>query len=110
MKLLLNSSAHCAALAAAAFGAVLLAASVAQAFTFENPNATTGDTNALRFGTGDSRFSTNSSNGPTSGPPGQPGGFRSGNSSLQFGGQSSFNQRYNTDRMFEPNSLLGKDR
>ena len=107
MKLLPNRKVRRATLAAASFGAVLLAASAAQAFTFENPGATTGDTNALRFGTGDSRFSTN--NGTTSGQPGSS-SLRFGNSTLQLGGQPSFNQRYNADRMFDSNSILGKDR
>jgi hypothetical protein len=109
MKLLPHSRVCRVTLAAAAVGAVLLAASVAQAFTFENPGAPAGNPSALRFGTSDSRFSTGSGNGLTSGAPGSS-GLRSGNSSLQFGGQSSFNQRYNADRMFDTNSILGKDR
>jgi hypothetical protein len=99
------------ALAGAVIGIGVMLTSAAQAFTFENPNATTGDTNALRFGTGDSRFSTNSGNGTTSGPPSRPGSFRFGNGgSMQLNGQSSFDQRYNADRMFDSNNLLGRDR
>jgi hypothetical protein len=109
MKLLPHSNVRRATLAAALIGAVLLAASAAQAFTFENPGAPAGNPSALRFGTGDSRFSTNNGNGTTSGAPGSS-SLRSGNSTLQFGGQSSFNQRYNADRMFDSNGLLGKDR
>jgi putative salt-induced outer membrane protein YdiY len=109
MTLLLNSRARLATLTAAAFGAMLLATSAAQAFTFENPGAPAGNPSALRFGTGDTRFSTSTGNGATSSPPGRS-GLSSGNSSLQFGGQSSFNQRYNADRMFDSNNILGKDR
>jgi hypothetical protein len=109
MKLLPNSKIRRVTLAAASIGVVLLAASAAQAFTFENPGATTGDTNALRFGTADSRFSTNNGNGAASGSQGNS-SMRYGNSTLQFGGQSSFDQRYNNDRMFDSNGILGKDR
>jgi hypothetical protein len=98
------------ALVAAAFGLALMAASAVQAFTFESGGPTSNDASAMRFGTGDSRFSTNSSpSGANSSPAGRS-GFSSGNSSLQFGGQSSFSQRYNSDRMFDSNSILGKDR
>ncbi len=107
MKFLPHPKVRRATLAAAAFGAVLLAASAAQAFTFENPGASTGDVSAMRFGTGDSRFSTN--NGTTSGAPGSS-GLRSGNSTIQFNSQPAFNQRYNADRMFDSNSILGRDR
>lgn len=107
MKLLPSLKVHRATPAAAAFGAVLLAASAAQAFTFENPGASTGDVSAMRFGTGDSRFSTN--NGTTSGAPGNS-SVRSGNSTIQFNSQPAFNQRYNADRMFDSNSILGRDR
>lgn len=109
MKLLPNSKVCRATLAAASFGAVLLAGSVAQAFTFENPGAPAGNPSALRFGNSDSRFSTNGGTGTTSSAPGSS-GLRSGNSSLQFGGQPAFNQRYNADRMFDSNSILGRDR
>ena len=109
MKLLPSPKVRRSTLAAVSFGAVLLAASVAQAFTFENPGASTGDVSSLRFGTGDSRFSTNNGNGTTSGQPGSS-GLRFGNSTLQFNSQPAFNQRYNADRMFDSNNLLGKDR
>ena len=95
------------ACAFAALGVGLMAASAAQAFTFENK--TTADGNASNFSGTDSRFSTSTSSGTNSSPAGRS-GFSSGNSSIQFGGQSSFNQRYNSDRMFEPNSLMGKER
>jgi hypothetical protein len=109
MKLLPHSKVCRATLAAASFGAVLLSGSVAQAFTFENPGAPAGNPSALRFGTSDSRFSTNNGNGTTSGAPGSS-SLRSGNSSIQFNSQPAFNQRYNADRMFDSNNILGKDR
>lgn len=95
-----------AALAAATFGLALMAASAAQAFTFENQ--TTANGNASNFSGTDSRFSTGT-NSNNSSPAGRS-GLRSGNGSLTFGGQPSFNQRYNADRMFESNGLLGKER
>jgi uncharacterized membrane protein YgcG len=110
MKLLPSRKMLHASLAVTVVGIAVVLTSTAQAFTFENPNATVGDTNALRFGTGDSRFSTNNGNGTSSGPASRPGSFSSGNGSLQFGGQSSFNQRYNAERMFDSNGILGKDR
>jgi hypothetical protein len=98
------------ALAAAAFGVALMAASAAQAFTFESGGPTNSEASAMRFGSGDSRFSTNSGGSSANSSPASRPGFSSGNSSLQFGGQSSFSQRYNSDRMFDSNSILGKDR
>lgn len=84
----------------------VMAASSAQAFTFENQTATGG--NASNYKSTDSRFSTGTNNSGSNQSV-RP-GFSSGNSSLTFGGQSSFNQRYNADRMFEPNNLLGRER
>jgi hypothetical protein len=107
MRLLPHLKVCHATLAAAAVGAVLMAASAAQAFTFENPGAPAGNPSALRFGTGDSRFSTSNGNGTTSGPPGRS---SLGNGSLQFNTQPAFNQRYNADRVFDSNNILGKDR
>jgi len=95
------------AVAAAGIGVLLMSA--AQAFTFENPGAPAGNPSELRFGTGDSRFSTGTGNSTTNAPPSRPGGFRFGNG-VQFNGQSSFDQRYNADRMFDSNGILSKDR
>ena len=93
------------ALWAALIGAGILIVPAAQAFTFENQNA--GGGNTSNFSGADSRFSTNTNSNGSS--PARR-GFSGGNSSIQFGGQSSFNQRYNADRMFEPNSLMGNER
>lgn len=95
-----------AALAAATLGLALVAASAAQAFTFENQTTPGGA--PQNFNSTDSRFSTGTNSNGNSGSP-RP-GFSSGNSSLQFGGQPSFNQRYNADRMFDSNNLLGRER
>jgi hypothetical protein len=85
---------------AAAFGAVL-AASAAQAFTFEQ--GTTNSDGTSKFTAQDSRFSgsislTGGANGSTGNPT-----YRSGNTTLQFGAPQSHSQRFNTDSMFNPN-------
>jgi opacity protein-like surface antigen len=90
--------------AAAALGLALTAASAAQAFTFENQTTPGGA--AQNFSGTDSRFSTGTNNGNGSSPV-RP-GFSSGNSSLRFNAQPSFNQRYNADRMFDSSGILGK--
>ena len=90
--------------AVAALGLALMAASAAQAFTIENQTAAGGA--SQNFSGTDSRFSTGTNNGNSSSPV-RP-GFSSGNSSLRFGGQPSFNQRYNSERMFDSSGLLGK--
>lgn len=88
---------------AAAVGLVTTV-SAAQAFTIENQTAPGGA--SQNFSGTDSRFSTGTNNGNGSSPV-RP-GFSSGNSSLRFGGQPSFNQRYNSERMFDSSGLLGK--
>jgi hypothetical protein len=88
---------------AAAFGLGVVAApafvSLAQAFTIDDQSNTNRDGSA-RFADPDSRFSGNGADGPTT--------YRNGNMSLQFGSQRSLSdQRYNTDRMFNPNGRPG---
>lgn len=107
-------SSHSKLLAAAALAAGLALESLAlapaaHAFTFENGtgSSTGGDASAMRFGTGDSRFSTGNGTGTTNSSSGRA-SFGSG--SLQFSSQPGFNQRYNADRMFDSNNILGKDR
>ncbi len=87
----------------------VIAASSAQAFTFESGGPTKEDAAAARFGAGDSRFSTNSGTAVTNGQPGTS-SMRFGSGSLQFNSQPGFNQRYNSERMFDSNSILGRDR
>ncbi len=90
-----------AAAFAAGFGLGLLVAQ-AQAFTFENQTTVTGNSSANYSNPADTRFSTGSNNGQTT--------FKQGNTTLQFGGQRSFNQRYNADRLFDPLGRPGEDR
>ena len=87
---------------AAAFGLALLAAPVAQAFTIDNQSGTNSDGSA-RYTDPDQRFSNSSSgNGQTV--------IKQGNTTLRFGGQQPFDQRYDTNRMFDPLARTGGDR
>jgi hypothetical protein len=92
-----SPSRHRLAVLAAAFGlAVLavLAAPAAHAFTIEDQSNTNSNGSA-RYSDPDARFS-GSGNGQTT--------IQQGNTTLRFGGQqSTFDQRYNPNRMFEPN-------
>jgi hypothetical protein len=92
---------------ASALGLTLAAAGAARAFTFEdapaNANGAQGYTDldipkAPNADTRDSRFS--SSGGGTT--------FRSGNSTFQFGSQSSFDRRYDPSNLFDPFARDGK--
>jgi hypothetical protein len=88
------------ALIAAACGLALLATplfvSWAQAFTFEDQGGVSkGDGARGAIVDPDSRFSG-------SGTGNGQGTFKQGNTTLQFGAQPSFDQRYNNSRMFEP--------
>jgi hypothetical protein len=79
-----------------------LFAPAAQAFTFEGQTTVTGNSSANYNSPADSRFSSGSNNGqPT---------IKQGNTTLQFGGQRSFNQRFNADRLFDPLGRPGEDR
>jgi len=92
-------------LVAAAFGAVLLAAPAAQAFTFENQASGDGAVNALAPGVQPyvdpadklapsqdaSRFD---GNGTSS--------YQFGGATLQFGRQPSFNEKYNPNYLYDP--------
>jgi hypothetical protein len=91
---------------AAALGLTLAAAGAAQAFTFQdapgNANGAQGYTDldipkAPNSDSRDSRFSSDGS--PT---------FRSGNSTFQFGSESSFNRRYDPSNLFDPFARDGK--
>jgi hypothetical protein len=95
------SARHRLAVLAAAFGAAMLAAPVAHAFTIDNQANTNSDGSA-RYTDPDSRFSNSGSGGTT---------IRQGNTTIQFGGQQgSFDQRYNPNRMFDPLGRPGDDR
>ena len=89
---------------AAAFGLAVVAAPSAQAFTMEDQGGTNpdgsakyADPEARRFGS-----SATSKDGQTT--------IRQGNTTLQFGSQRPSNERYNVDRMFNPNGRPGDDR
>ena len=84
---------------AAGCAAVLLAASAAQAFTFENQGPA-GDA-AARFDQ-DRKFTGSGNNAGT---------YKQGNTTIQFGGRpGSVNQQYNSDRMFDPAARLNSER
>ena len=93
------------ALAAALLGAGLLIAPAAQAFTMQDQdgNAATGDQSFLYPDRGsmaagsDQKQGFKQEDGVTT--------FKDGNATFQFGHRRSFNERYNTDHLFDP---LGK--
>jgi hypothetical protein len=95
---------HRVLIIAGALGLALLAAPLAQAFTIDDQSNTNSDGSA-KFSDPDSRFSgTGTGNGG-------PTVYRQGNMSLQFGPQRSLtDQRYNNERMFNPNGRPGDDR
>jgi len=78
---------------AVAFGFALMAAPAAHAFTIDNQSNTNSDGSA-RYVDPDEHFSNTG---------GQQNTIQQGNTTLRFGGQSgSFDQRYNSNRMFDP--------
>lgn len=93
-------------LVTAAFGFALLAAPAANAFTFEGQgSADAGGRSFLDPG-----------KAPASDPDeqvtsrfgsGGPGTFKSGNTTLQFGAQPSFDRQYNSNQMFKQYDLGG---
>ena len=92
------------ALLAAVAGAVLLTASVAQAFTFnDQPSGGGGADSATKFTDPADRAKLRM-NGNT----GDRTTIQGGNTTFQFGGRESFDQRYDSNRMFSPNSLTGR--
>lgn len=79
----------------------LLAAPAAHAFTVDNQANTNSDGSA-RYTDPDEQFSGNA-NGQTT--------IQQGNTTFRFGGQtSSFDQRYNSNRMFDPVGRPGDNR
>ncbi len=87
------------AVIAAAGGLALLAASAAHAFTIEYRGAT--DQAAAARLDADRKFS-NSGNGQST--------IKQGNSALPFGARPSFDQRYDSNRLFDPGSRLNDER
>lgn len=93
-------SSHYLAVSAAVVGLVLWAAPAARAFTIDNQANTNADGSA-RYADPEARFGT-SSDGKTT--------IRQGNTTFQFGQGQSFDQKYSTDRMFNPLGRPGEDR
>ena len=96
-----------AAFLAALFLAALYATSAAQAFTIENQGDASGGQGFMDLDkptaapdrlTPVSPF--NSDNGQTT--------VKQGNTTFQFGQQRSFNQRYNTNNLFDPYAREGR--
>jgi len=100
MKHLLPSpSRHRLAVLAAAFGLAILAAPAAHAFTIEE-QSNSNSSGTARYADPDARFS---GYGPAT-------TIQQGNTTIRYGGQmGSFDQRYDQNRMFQPNALQGRD-
>ena len=96
----LSPSRHRLAVLAAALGLAVLAAPAARAFTIDNRANTNADGSA-RYTDPDARFSGNG-DGQTI--------IRQGDTTIHFGQGQSFEQKYNTDRMFNPNGRPGDGR
>ena len=92
----------------AACGLALLTAplfvGLAQAFTFENQGGVSNDDGSRNaIADPDARVSRfGSGNGQST--------FKQGNTTFQFGAQPSFNQRYDSNRLFDPGSRLNDER
>lgn len=89
------------AVIAAICGPALLAAPAAHAFTIENQGATDNNSNDSAKYLPDRRFS---------GSGGSQNTVKQGNTTIQFGGRPSFNQQYDSNRMFDPGSRLNDER
>lgn len=90
------------ALLAGAAAIVMLANAGAHAFTIDNaaPGNTGGATQFTDPADRAKSRMTGDSNDRST--------YRNGNTTLQFGGRESFDQRNNTDRYFNPNTLMGR--
>ncbi|HTT47132.1 MAG TPA: hypothetical protein VMG39_03915 [Pseudolabrys sp.] len=95
-----SSPRHRLTLLAAAFGLAVWAAPAAHAFTIDNQGNANTDGNA-RYVDPDERFS--------GGGDGQT-VIGQGNTTFRFGQGQSFDQRYDTNRMFNPLGRPGDDR
>ena len=91
-----------AGMIAAAAGIVMLAGSAAQAFTF-NDQPSTGSNNGAKFADPTERAKSR-----MTGESGDRTTIRNGNTTLQFGGRESSDQRSPTDRYFNPDVLMGR--
>jgi len=92
---------HWLAALVAACGVIAVPAPAAHAFTIDNQSSNSGSGGA-RYADPDEQFS-NSGNGLST--------YHLGDTTVQFGGQpQSFDQRYNSNRMFDPLGRPGDDR
>jgi hypothetical protein len=92
---------HRLAILAAAFGLALLAAPAARAFTMDNQSNVSPNGGA-RYVDPDEQFSgAGSNNGQTV--------LKQGNATFHFGSQQSFDQRYDSNRMFDTLGGPGRD-
>jgi ABC-type phosphate transport system substrate-binding protein len=89
------------AILAAAFGLALLAAPAARAFTMDNQSNVSPNGGA-RYTDPDEQFSGAGSNNGQS-------VYKQGNTTFHFGSQQNFDQRYNSDRMFDTLGGPGRD-
>jgi len=97
----------CAFVVTAALLVALCAASGAQAFTFENQ---AGPSGGQGFKDTDNTATVPDRHVPVS-PFGSTNGqttVKQGNTTLQFGGQRSFGDRYNSDNIFNPYTREGR--
>ncbi len=94
---------HVAVLAGAAFALSVLAAPAAQAFTMQDQNGNLSltdqsflypDRGVTSAGSGQAAQGFKQEDGMTT--------FKEGNTTLQFGHRKSFDERFNTDRLFDP--------
>ncbi len=94
-----------AAMAAGAIGILMLAGVAAQAFTFsDQPSGGSADSATKFTDPADRAKSRMNPNGNT----GDRTTIQGGNTTFQFGGRESFEERYDTNRMFSPNNLMGR--
>jgi hypothetical protein len=92
---------HSRVVAFAVVALAMAATSAAQAFTIDDQSNTNSDGSA-KFSDPDSRFSGTGNNGTT---------IRQGNTTLRFGNQRTLgDERYNNDRMFQPNGRPAGER
>jgi hypothetical protein len=87
---------------AGAVAVMLLASAAAQAFTLEDQGTASGGA-AAKFSDPADRVKSGMSSDSSDKTR-----VQSGNTTLQFGGRSTFDERNNADRYFSPNNLMGR--
>jgi hypothetical protein len=92
---------HRLAVLAAAIGMAVMAAPSAHAFTMDN-QSNVAPNGGARYVDPDEQFSgSGSNNGQTA--------LKQGNATFHFGGQQNFDQRYDSNRMFDTLGGPGRD-